>query len=410
MPSSPLKDTLVFEPIKVGDVTLSNRIVLCPTTRFRAAKSSAEVSNHLPSDLILDHYAQRAQYPGTLLVTEATYVSPQAGGYDGVPGIYTTEQTKAWKKVVDAVHAKKSFISLQAWFLGRVGDPRVLKKEGQKYVSVSPIYPDDRAKALSQKAGLALTELSIDDLKEIIYKDYAIAAKNAIDEAEFDFFELHGAHGYLLDTFLHENTNHRTDQYGGSIENRARFILELIDHLSTVIHPSKIAIRLSPWAEVQGVAEPVSPIPQFSYLLAQLQKRANEGKALGYVSVVEPRVQGVVTVSQESIKGTNDFVESVWKGVTLRAGNYTYDAPEFNQIKHDVANGRTLVGFSRYFTSNPDLVYKLKDDPSKLVKYDRKLFYQPFNWGYNTYDGQSYDEEAERKRYAQPIKRSEANL
>lgn len=406
---SPLKDTLVFEPIKVGDVTLSNRIVLCPTTRFRAAKSPNEDLHHLPSDLILDHYAQRGQYPGTLLVTEATYVSPQAGGYDGVPGIYTAEQTKAWKKVVDGVHAKKSFISLQAWFLGRVGDPRVLKKEGQKYVSVSPIYPDDRAKHLSEKAGLPLTELSIKDLKQIIHQDYAVAAKNAM-EAGFDFFELHGAHGYLLDTFLHENTNQRTDQYGGSIENRARFILELIDHLSTVIPPSKLSIRLSPWAEIQGVVEETSPIPQFSYLLAQLQKRSDNGKALGYVSVVEPRVQGVVTVSQESIKGTNDFVESVWKGVTLRAGNYTYDAPEFNQIKKDVSNGRTLVGFSRYFTSNPDLVYKLKNDPSKLVKYDRKLFYQPFNWGYNTYDGQTYDEEIERKRYAHPIKRSEANL
>ena len=406
---SPLKDTLVFEPIKVGDVTLSNRIVLCPTTRFRAAKSANDVLNHLPSDLILDHYAQRAQYPGTLLVTEATYVSPQGGGYDGVPGIYTDEQTKAWKKVVDGVHAKKSFISLQAWFLGRVADPRVLKKEGQKYVSVSPIYPDERQKKLSEKAGLPLTELSIEDLQKIIHEDYTIAAKNAM-EAGFDFFELHGAHGYILDTFLHENTNHRTDKYGGSIENRARFILELIDHLSTVIPPSKLAIRLSPWAEVQGVQEDVSPVPQFAYLLAQLQKRANDEKQLGYISVVEPRVQGVVSVDLEYMKGTNDFVESVWKGVTLRAGNYTYDAPEFNQIKKDVSNGRTLVGFSRYFTSNPDLVYKLKNDPSKLVKYDRKLFYQPFNWGYNTYDGQSYDEEAERKRYAQPIKRSEANL
>ncbi|KAI5964472.1 hypothetical protein KGF57_000964 [Candida theae] len=400
--SSPLKDTLVFEPIKVGEVTLSNRIVMCPTTRFKAAKFSNEISHHLPSDLIAEHYSQRAEYPGTLLVTEATYVSPQAGGFDRAPGIYTDEQTRAWKKVVDGVHAKKSFISLQAWFLGRVADPRVLKKEGQRYVSVSPIYPDSRQEKLSEKAGLPLIELSIEDLQRIIHHDYTIAATNAM-EAGFDFFELHGAHGYLLDTFLHENTNHRTDKYGGSIENRARFILELVDHLSTVIPPSKLAIRLSPWAELKGVVEEVSPIPQFSYLIAELQKRANKGKSLGYLSIVEPRVQGVFTAAPESIKGTNEFVESVWKGVTLRAGNYTYDAPEFNQIKKDVSNGRTLVGFSRYFTSNPDLVYKLKNDPSKLVKYDRKLFYQPFNWGYNTYDGQSYDEDVERNRYAQSI-------
>ena len=400
---SPLKNSLVFEPIKVGNVTLSNRIVMCPTTRFKAAKlSSNEVLNHLPSDLMVEHYAQRAQYPGTLLVAEATFVSPRASGFDRAPGIYNEEQTKAWKKIVDGVHAKKSFISLQAWFLGRVAEPKVLKKEGQKYVSVSPIYPTDEAKKLSEEAGLPLTELSIDDLKLIIHEDYTNAAKNAM-EAGFDFFELHGAHGYMLDTFLHENTNQRTDEYGGSIENRARFILELLDHLSTVIPPSKLAIRLSPWAEIKGVVEEISPIPQFSYLLAELQKRANNGKGLGYISLVEPRVQGVFTASLDSMKGTNEFAQSIWKGVTLRAGNYTYDAPEFDQIKEDVSNGKTLVGFSRYFTSNPDLVYKLKNDPSKLVKYERKLFYEPFNWGYNTYDGKEYDESAERERYPQPI-------
>ncbi|KAI5956836.1 hypothetical protein KGF54_000454 [Candida jiufengensis] len=409
MSKSPLKDTLVFEPIQVGDVTLSNRIVYCPTTRFRAAKSPNEIGAHLPSDLMLEYYSQRAQYPGTLLVTEATFVSRGAGGYDGIPAIATEEETKAWKKIVDAVHAKKSFISLQAWFLGRVADARILKKEGQKYVAPSVIYPDGRTKHLSEKAGLPLTELSIPEIHDLIHKDYAIAAKNAMS-AGFDFFEIHFAHGYLPDSFLHESSNQRTDKYGGTIENRARFGLELIDHLSTIIPPSKLAIRLSPWAEIQGIYEETSPIPQFSYFLDQLQKRANNGQELGYVSVVEPRVQGVVTADLEDMKGSNQFVEEVWKGITLRAGNYTYDAPEFKQIKEDVSNGRTLVGFSRYFISNPDLVSKLKNDPSSLVKYNRELFYQPYNWGYNTYDGKDYDEDTEKKRVAKPIQRSEVNL
>ncbi|KAI3404197.1 hypothetical protein KGF56_002958 [Candida oxycetoniae] len=407
--TSPLKDTLVFEPIKVGEVTLSNRIVYCPTTRFRAAATPNEKSHHLPSDLMLEYYSQRAQYPGTLLVTEATFVSRGAGGYDGCPAICTSEETQAWKKIVSAVHAKKSFISCQAWFLGRVADARVLKNEGQRYVGASAIYPDGRAEHLAKKAGLPLEALTADEIQDIIKKDFTVAAKNAM-EAGFDFFELHNAHGYLLDTFLHENSNQRTDQYGGSIENRARFTLELIDHLCTVIPPAKLAIRLSPWAEVQGIYDETSPIPQFAYLLDQLQRRANNGKELGYVSVVEPRVQGVVTADLDSMKGTNQFVEEVWKGVTLRAGNYTYDAPEFKQIKDDVSNGRTLVGFSRFFTSNPDLVYKLRDDPYKLVKYNRELFYQPFNWGYNTYDGDKYDEEVERKRYAKPIKHGDSYL
>ncbi|EDK46552.1 hypothetical protein LELG_04733 [Lodderomyces elongisporus NRRL YB-4239] len=406
---SPLANTLVFEPLKVGDVTLSNRIVYCPTTRFRAAPSSDGKFNHLPSDLMLEYYSQRAQYPGTLLVTEATFVSRAAGGYDGAPALYTQEETQAWKKIVDAVHARKSFISCQAWFLGRVADARVMKNEGQKLVGASAIYPDERSEHIAKKAGLELTELTVDEIQRIIKEDFTIAAKNAM-KAGFDFFELHNAHGYMLDTFLHENSNQRKDQYGGLIENRARFTLELIDHLCTVIPPLKLAIRLSPWAEIQGVYEETSPIPQFSYLLDQLQKRANNGKELGYVSVVEPRVQGVVNADMDSMKGNNEFVEQVWKGVILRAGNYTYDAPEFNQIKKDISNGRTLVGFSRFFTSNPDLVEKLKTDPSKLVRYDRSLFYAPFNWGYNTFDGKHYDEETEKKRFAKPIKHGEANL
>ncbi|CAK9440004.1 uncharacterized protein LODBEIA_P41040 [Lodderomyces beijingensis] len=409
MPSSPLKDTLVFDPIQVGPVTLSNRIVYCPTTRFRAAQTPNEQSHHMPSDLMLEYYTQRAQYPGTLLVTEATFVSRAAGGYDGAPAIATPDETRAWRKIVDAVHQRGSFLSCQAWFLGRVADARVLKKEGQKLVGPSALYPDGRSKHIAQKAGLEIEALTQDEIDRIIHVDFTVAAQNAMS-AGFDFFELHGAHGYLLDTFLHENTNLRTDKYGGSIENRARFILELIDHLSTVIPVEKLAIRLSPWAEIQGVEEQTSPIPQFSYLLDQLQKRANAGKQLGYVSVVEPRVQGVVTADMSTMKGNNEFVDQVWKGIVLRAGNYTYDAPEFNQIKHDVSNGRTLVGFSRFFISNPDLVYKLRDDPMSLVKYDRELFYQPYNWGYNTYDGGHYDEEQEKQRYAKAIGHGDANL
>jgi NADPH2 dehydrogenase len=409
--NTPLQDSFVFKSLLVGDKTLSNRVVYCPTTRFRAAPSpDAPQTRHVPLDLMVQYYSDRAQYPGTLLVTEATLVSDRAGGYDGCPKISTKQETKAWKKVVDAVHSKGSFLSCQFWFLGRVGIPSLLKLRGLDYIAPSPIYESENIKLKAEKIGLPLREVTEQEIHDIIYKDYTIAAQNAI-AAGFDFIELHGAHGYFIDQFLHECSNQRTDKYGGSIENRCRFVLELIDHLTTVVGAHRLALRLSPWAEVQGIVETESPIPTFAYLIKELQKRADQGKQLAYLSVVEPRVQGTVTVSLDSMKGDNKFVEELWEGILLRAGNYTYDAPEFKAIVEDTSNGRTLVGFSRFFTSNPDLVLKLQNDPAGLVKYNRKLFYAPFNWGYNTYgqDG-PVDEEAEKKRLPKPVALDEAKL
>ncbi|KAG7665599.1 uncharacterized protein J8A68_000805 [[Candida] subhashii] len=417
MSESPLSNTLLFEPIKVGHATLSNRIVYCPTTRFRAASEHPHVPNaprHIPSDLMQDYYVDRAQYPGTLLVTEATLISDRAGGYDGCPKISTAEEVRGWKKIVDSVHERGSLLSCQLWFLGRVGFPHILKSRGLDLLAPSAIYEDDIKRKMAEKAGMKLRAVTEEEIKDIIYHDYTIAAKNAM-EAGFDYIELHGAHGYFIDQFLHECSNQRTDKYGGSIENRCRFVLELIDHLIEVVGADRLAIRLSPWAEVQGIEEDGNPIPTFSYLLDQLQRRANSGKELAYVSVVEPRVQGTVTADINSMKGDNKFVEQVWKGTILRAGNYTYDAPEFKSIREDVANGRTLVGFSRFFTSNPDFVYKLKNNPKSLVRYDRKTFYEAHNWGYNTYvnhgEDNTFEEHVEKKRYPKIItNRDAANL
>lgn len=411
MAETSLKDSFVFKSIRVGDNTLSNRVVYCPTTRFRAASSPDEPNTrHVPLDLMVQYYSDRAQYPGTLLVSEATLISDRAGGYDGCPKISTKQETKAWKKVTDAVHAKGSFISCQFWFLGRVGFPGILKLRGLDYIAPSVIYDDEIHKKQAEKVKLPLREVTEQEIHDIIYNDYTIAAKNAI-AAGFDYIELHGAHGYFIDQFLHECSNQRTDKYGGSIENRCRFVLELIDHLSNVVGANRLALRLSPWAEVQGIVENESPIPTFAYLIKQLQKRADQGKQLAYLSVVEPRVQGTVTVSLNSMKGDNKFVEELWEGILLRAGNYTYDAPKFKSIIEDTSNGRTLVGFSRYFISNPDLVLKLKNNPTGLVKYDRKLFYETFNWGYNTYgQDEPVVEEVERKRFPKLIPLDEAKL
>lgn len=391
-----LKDTDMFKSIKVGAKELSHKIVYAPTTRFRA------LGDHVPSDLILNYYDDRTKYPGSLVITEATLVSPKLGVYEHAPGIWSEEQVSAWKKITDKVHANGSCISIQLWALGRTADPKATKKAGYLLIAPSAIYPSNGAKKAAEAAGNRVHELSEAEIKEIIDTLFVTAAKNAV-AAGFDFVEIHGAHGYLIDTFLQESTNARTDKYGGSIENRSRFGLELVDRLTEAIGADKLAIRLSPWAHVQGVEHGEnSPVAQFAHFVGELEKRAKHGNRLAYLSVVEPRVNGVVDVRADRIYGDNAFIKTVWAGILVKAGNYTYDAPDFHSALSDVKDGRTLIAFARFFTSNPDLVQRLKDGVD-LTPYERKLFYAQFNWGYNTYkkhgDDTVVDEEVEKKRF-----------
>ena len=393
VPIAALKDTDLFKSLKVGEHTLSNKVVYPPTTRLRA------LSDHTPSDLELEYYAERSKYPGSLLIAEATFVSEQAGlngtipaawnsepaGY--VPGIWNDKHAQAWKKITDRVHENGSFMSSQFWFLGRVGDPQLLKDRGLDYVAPSAIYPDEDFKKKAEAAGNPLRALTEDEIHDLIYKTYTNAAKNAM-AAGFDYIELHAAHGYLLDQFLQPAGNQRTDKYGGSIENRARFVLELIDHLTTVVGANKLAIRISPWATFQGMKgdqDSTHAVTTFSYLLHELQNRADNGNELAYVSVVEPRVLGGTDVEKSQQVGDNTFVGQIWKGIILKSGNYTYDAPHFKTLLHDISDNRTMVGFARYYTSNPDLVKRLYEGWD-LTPYDRLSFYGSSNWGYNTFD------------------------
>jgi NADPH2 dehydrogenase len=192
----------LFQSLRIGNIELSNRIVLAPLTRFRAD------SAHVPLEFVAEYYAQRASYPGTLLVTEGTFISPQAGGYTHVPGIYNEAQIEAWKKVTAAVHAKKSFIYLQLWALGRAADSIVLKQElGEEGKVVS-------ASNIPFGGGATPEPLTEEEIWEFI-GNYKQAAKNAI-EAGFDGVEIHGANGYLIDQFVQDVSNKRTDAWGGS--------------------------------------------------------------------------------------------------------------------------------------------------------------------------------------------------
>ncbi|KAG8739384.1 hypothetical protein FRC10_005676 [Ceratobasidium sp. 414] len=366
---SSVSSSQLFQPLQVGDITLQHRVVMAPLTRFRADKQ------HAHGDLAVQYYAQRAEVPGTLLITEATFIAAEAGGYNNVPGIWSDAQIAAWKKVVDAVHANGSFIYLQLWALGRAARPEILKAEGDyPYVSSA-------ATIFDEEHGVP-QELSKDDIKRYVGL-YAQAAKNAVFGAGFDGVEIHSANGYLLDQFLQDNCNTRTDEYGGSPENRARMLLEVTEAVTAAVGPRKTGIRFSPWNTYYGMRMK-NPIPTFTYALEQLVQRYSD---LAYVHFVEPAGSPDPTVDQTRSVGSaqvpesNDFARAIWGPRTfLSAGGY--DASSALKAADEMKN--TGVVFGRYFISNPDLPKRLQTGAT-LAEFDANTFYSPGAKGYTDY-------------------------
>ncbi|KAG1732872.1 uncharacterized protein EDB91DRAFT_658608 [Suillus paluster] len=326
----------LFTPIQAGRMNLSHRIVLAPLTRFRA------YPNHVPGPHAATYYAQRASAPGTLLVSEATLISQAAGGMDFVPGIYTQEQVEGWKKVTDAVHENGSFIFCQLWALGRVAFPDVLSKENHSpLVSASSIPLSTRPTPVPH----ALTEPEI----KTYITSYATAARNAI-AAGFDGVEVHGANGYLIDQFSQEVSNTREDDWGGSIEKRARFAIEVVDAVVKEVGAERVSIRLSSWSPYQDMGSS-DPIPQFSYLVHQLRNHD-----LTYLHVTEPRVSGSLDVDAPP-QSSNDLLRQIWCGlgknaVFISAGGYT------RQTAIETVQERGgMVAFGRLYIPNVSLLF-----------------------------------------------------
>ncbi|PPQ70249.1 hypothetical protein CVT24_013074 [Panaeolus cyanescens] len=343
MPPSIMSTPKLFQPVKMGRVTLQNRVVLCPLTRLKSTKKE-----HVPvNPLVKEYYSQRASGPGTLLITEATFISAEAGGYDYVPGIWSRDQINEWKKVTDAVHENGSHIYMQLWALGRAANAPTLKEEGLPFVAPSPI-----AITNSKDTPRALT---IPEIQEYV-QDYVQAAKNAM-EAGFDGVELHFANGYLPDQFLQDVSNHRTDEYGGSIENRCRFPLEVVNAVAEAVGEDRTALRISPWSTFQSMGMK-DPVPQFSHFVNALKISHPN---LSYLHVVEPRVSGSVTHSpQPESHESNDFLRRIWAPkVLISAGGYTREKAI---DRAEQSEGVELIGFGKLFIANPDLVRRLKED------------------------------------------------
>jgi N-ethylmaleimide reductase len=352
--------TALFDSYRLGALTLPNRIVMAPLTRNRAA-----VGN-VPTALMAEYYAQRAT--AGLIVAEATQVVPEGQGYQDTPGIHSAAQVAGWKQVTDAVHAKGGRIFLQLWHVGRVSHVD-LQPGGQAPVAPSAI----RAKTKTFVGGtfVDVSEPRALRLEEIpaIVEGYRTGAANAI-AAGFDGVEIHGANGYLLDQFLRDGINQRTDSYGGSIENRARLLLEVTEAIVSEIGAERTGIRLSPVTPANDAVDS-NPQPLFNYVVEQLDRLG-----LVYIHVIEGSTGG----PRDNLPFDYGALRSRFRGAWI--ANNGYDRA---MAETAVADGRTdLIAFGRPFISNPDLVERLRDD-APLAQLNRATLYGGSAEGYTDY-------------------------
>ncbi|MCW6512395.1 alkene reductase [Lichenifustis flavocetrariae] len=352
----------LFEPAQAGAMRLANRIVMAPLTRDRAGPGL------VPGPLTVEYYAQRAS--AGLIVAEATQVSAQAQGYANTPGCYTDEQVAGWRKVTDAIHAKGGTIVVQLWHTGRMSHTS-FQPGGQAPVAPSAI----RAKAKTFLAGQGFVDVSMPralDVREIpgIVGDFRHAAACAM-KAGFDGVELHGAHGYLLDAFLRDGTNHRTDAYGGSIENRARLLFLVAADCAAAIGADRLGVRISP-VSTAGDSHDSDPQPLFDHVVEGLSRLR-----LAYVHVVEGETEGARDSIAFDYSALRDRFDGVWMV------NNGYD----RQMAIDaVSSGRAdLVSFGRPFITNPDLVARLSANAPLHESMGEALFYGGGAHGYTDY-------------------------
>ncbi|CAD1785408.1 similar to Saccharomyces cerevisiae YHR179W OYE2 Conserved NADPH oxidoreductase containing flavin mononucleotide (FMN), homologous to Oye3p with different ligand binding and catalytic properties [Maudiozyma barnettii] len=383
------KDTNMFKPLKVGNTEVLHRAFMPPLTRMRAQHPG----NVPTTEWAAKYYDQRSKRPGSMLITEGTFISAQAGGYDHAPGIWSDEQVTEWKKIFGRVHENKSFIWVQLWALGRQASIKEMARDGLRYDSASDgVYMTEESKEESLKVKNPQHGLTQDEIKQYI-KEYVHAAKNSI-AAGADGVEIHSAHGYLLNQFLDSNSNKRTDQYGGSLENRARFTLEVVDAVTEAVGADKVGIRLSPYNLYGSMAGSADPdfLATYAYVVGELEQRRKGGKGLAYIQLTEPAldtsfiVPDAVSSSIEHPQGTNDFIFSIWKGPVLRTGDLG-ERPEV-ALRY-LENENTLVGYGRYIISNPDIVDRLEKG-LPFNKYNFNTFYLPSAEGYTDYP--TYDE------------------
>lgn len=348
----------LFLPYSLGDLQLANRMVMAPLTRNRAAEGD------IPSTMNAEYYRQRAT--AGLIITEASQISAEGVGYPSTPGIYSDEQVAGWRKVTDAVHEKGGHIFIQLWYCGRISHPSLLP-DGQLPIAPSAIRPEGEAVTFDgMQAFVEPRALEIDEVPGIVAQ-YRHAAEQA-KAAGFDGVEVHAANGYLIDQFLRDGSNQRNDQYGGSKENRMRFLNEVLDAVGEVWPANRVGVRLSPENSFNSISDS-DPLTHFSYFTSQLCQRG-----LSYLHVLEGDM-----LSQQS---TLDYqiLRNLFEGTYMANNGYTKEKAV--QSLND--NNSDLIAFGVPFLSNPDLVERFQID-AKLNPVNQETFYGGDERGYTDY-------------------------
>lgn len=346
----------LFTPLRLGAIELPNRVIMAPMTRSRAGAGNAV------TPLTVEYYAQRAS--AGLIITEATQVSATGQGYPNTPGIHTDAQTLAWRAVAEAVHAKGGRIAAQLWHVGRVSHP-VFQPGGAAPVAPSAIaangelYTGDGMKPFPTPRAL-----DTDEIPDLV-KTFADAAKRAVFDAGLDGVEIHGANGYLIDQFLRDRTNRRTDRYGGSPLNRARFVVEALEAMAAAIGPGRVGFRISPGNPYNDMQDD-EPVETCGALL-----QATDRLGLAYVHIINVPIPSFDPLP---------FVRTNWSGPVIGNNELTLDS-----ARRLLADGLVdAVSFGRLFISNPDLVERFRRG-APLTEPDRRTFYAGEAAGFTDY-------------------------
>lgn len=355
---------LLYTPASAGALTLAHRVVHAPTTRLRAK------GDETPSAMMVEYYRQRASRGG-LIITESAHPSHDSRGYLGAPGIYTDRHVQGWRRITDAVHSRGGTIVMQIAHDGR--QSHVDLSDGA--APIAPSVVPFEGQALTQDGWVPVSphrEILIDEIPALVesFRRGATRAK----AAGFDGIELHNANGYLADTFLQDGTNRRTDAYGGSIENRMRFSIELIEALISVFGPDRVGARISP-SGTWGAISDSDPERTFGAFAERLNVYG-----LAYLHIIEPRVSGVETVREGHPPVAAALMRKIFKGPIIAAGGFDRAGAEAILQRGDA----DLVAFGRLFTSNPDLPERFRRD-LPLAPYKREAFWGGNERGYTDF-------------------------
>jgi N-ethylmaleimide reductase len=360
----------LFTPIQVGPMELKHRVVMAPLTRSRSVQPGS-----IPSDLMLEYYSQRTS-DGGLIISEGTSISIAGGGWFGAPGLYSDEQVTGWKRITGAVHAKRGHMFSQLWHTGRASHVDSTNGATPVSSSVNPEYWQDSTIQESTPDGWRQPSphraLDITEIPGIV-EEYRKAAQRA-KAAGFDGVELHAGNGYLPDQFLQDGINKRADMYGGSIENRSRFLLQVVEALVSVWGGNRVAVRIAPSGTWNGVSDS-DPIALFDYVAKQLNRFG-----LAYLHIIEPRIKGNVLIAAGQGHIATARLRKLFTGKIIAAGGFEPDTAEAAVREGDA----DLVSFGRHFVANPDLPKRIRLG-LPLNAYDRDTFYTFDARGYTDY-------------------------